>query len=210
MELAIPKMLLEMKDDDIISKDEYIYWKGYENRTFYIDYDTDDECGVQEILDLGKTIILMNMEEMNIPKEELKPIYIWLHSYGGDLDSGLYLCDLIHSSRIPIVTIAMGVAMSCGSLLFMAGHKRYAFPHSQILIHSGSAGFSGTAEQMEEFQKNYKKTLNQMKEYILKYTNIDEKTFNKNRNKDWYLTSEELIKYNVADKLIDRFEDIFE
>ena len=48
-----------------------------------------------------------------------------------------------------------------------------------------------------------------MKEYILLRTNIDEKTFNKNKSKDWYLTSEELIKFNVVDKLIESLDDIF-
>ena len=48
-----------------------------------------------------------------------------------------------------------------------------------------------------------------MKEYILSRTSIDEKVFNKNKTKDWYLTAEELIKYNVVDKLIDSLDDIF-
>ena len=55
---------------------------------------------------------------------------------------------------------------------------------------------------------NYKKQLEEMKHYILSRTNIDEKTFNKNRSKDWYLTSNELIQFNVIDKFVDTFEDI--
>ena len=48
-----------------------------------------------------------------------------------------------------------------------------------------------------------------MKAYILERTDIDEKTFNKNKSKDWYLTSDELVKYNVVTKLVESFEDIF-
>lgn len=47
-----------------------------------------------------------------------------------------------------------------------------------------------------------------MKEYILERTDIDEKTFNKNRNKDWYLTCEELEKYHITDKIITSFDEI--
>lgn len=47
-----------------------------------------------------------------------------------------------------------------------------------------------------------------MKEYILERTSIDEKTFNKNKNKDWYLTSKELIDYHVVDALIENIDDI--
>ena len=47
--------------------------------------------------------------------------------------------------------------MSAGFLIFLSGKKRYAFSHTSMLVHSGSAAFQGTAEQIEEAQKNYKK-----------------------------------------------------
>ena len=205
MEILLPSILENAKSENYISPEEFTYWKARENRTFYVDYEIDEGYS---LIELGKIIIQMNMEEKDIPKEELKPIYLYVHSYGGDLEQSFFFCDLVMSSRIPIVTVAMGVAMSAGFLIFCAGHKRYAFKHSQLLVHSGSAGFQGTAEQIEEAQKNYKKQLNEMKTYILSRTNIDEKVFNKNKAKDWYLTSEELVKYNVVDKLVDNFDDI--
>lgn len=205
MDILLPQILENAQSDKYISPEEYTYWKALENRTFYIDYEIDESYSLVE---LSKILIQMNMEEKDIPKEELKPIYLYIHSYGGDLEQAFYFCDLVLSSRIPIVTVAMGAAMSAGFLIFCAGHKRYAFKHSQLLVHSGSAGFQGTAEQIEEAQKNYKKQLNEMKTYILGRTNIDEKVFNKNKAKDWYLTSDELVKYNVVDKLVENFEDI--
>lgn len=205
MEFLLPSILTDAQSDKYLSPEEYTYWKARENRTFYIDYEIDE---MYSLIELSKIIIHMNMEEKDIPKEELKPIYLFIHSYGGDLEQSLMFCDLLISSRIPIITIAMGVAMSCGFLIFLAGDKKYAFKHSQLLAHSGSAGFQGTAEQIEEAQKNYKKQLGQMKEYILSRTEIPEKIFNKNKSKDWYLTVEELTEYKVVDKLIGNFEDI--
>lgn len=203
-EIVVP-IVDSMKDKQYPTPEEFTYWKARENRTFFIDYEI-DEC--YDLLELSKIIIQMNMEERDIPDDELKPIYIFIHSYGGDIEQANYFCDLVQSSRIPIVTIGMGVAMSAGFLIFLSGRRRYAFKHCQMLVHSGSAGFQGTAEQIEEAQKNYKKQLDSMKAYILERTSIDEKTFNKNRNKDWYLTSDELEKYNIADKIITSFEDI--
>ena len=206
MEFAIP-MLGEIKENNNFypSPDEYTYWKARENRTFYIDYEI-DEC--YELIELGKIIIQMNIEEKDIPKEELKPIYIWIHSYGGDLEQANAIIDIISASRIPIITISMGVAMSAGFMLFLAGHKRYAFKHSNLMVHEGSAAFSGTAEQIEMAQKNYKRQIEEMKAYILERTEIDEKTFNKNKSKDWYLSADELIKYKIVDKLVTNFEEI--
>lgn len=206
MELLLPEILENAKSDQYISPEEYTYWKARMNRTFYIDYEIDD---MYNLVELGKIIIQMNIEEKDIPETELKPIYLWVHSYGGDLDQSFYFADLCLASRIPIITIAMGVAMSSGFLIMLAGHKRYVFKHSQLLVHSGFAGFQGTAEQIEEAQKNYKKQLKAMKEYILDRTSIPENVFNKNKAKDWYLTADELIKYNVVDQVIDKFEDIF-
>lgn len=205
MEILLPSILTDAQSDKYISPEELTYWKARENRTFYIDYEIDE---TYELLELGKIIIQMNMEEKDVKKEDLKPIYLWVHSYGGDLEQCNALLDIIAASRIPIITIAMGVAMSAGFMLFLSGHKRYAFSHSNLMVHEGSAAFAGTAEQIEQAQKNYKKQIEGMKEYILSRTSIDEKTFNKNKSKDWYLSAEELVKYNVVDKLVESFDDI--
>ena len=194
-----------ISNKDILTPEEYNYWTSRQNRTFYIDFEVDE---TYELMEIAKVIIQINMSEINIPKENLKPIYLFVHSYGGDIEQANFFCDLVMSSRVPIITIGMGVAMSAGFLILISGQKRYAFKHCQMLIHSGSAGFSGTAEQVEEMQKNYKKQINEMKEYILERTSIDEKTFNKNKNKDWYLTSKEMIDYHVVDALIENIDDI--
>ena len=144
-----------------------------------------------------------------IPKEDLKPIRLFIHSYGGDLEQTNFFCDLVQASRIPIITIAMGVAMSAGFLIFLSGHKRYAFEHTQMLVHAGSAAFQGTASEIEEAQKKYKKQIEAMKEYILNKTDVDERTFNKNKNKDWYLTIDELKKYHIIDDVITDISMIF-
>lgn len=201
-EIVMP-IVNSLKDKQYPTPEEYTYWKARKNRTFFIDYEI-DEC--YDLLELSKIIIQMNMEEREI--ENPDPIFIFIHSYGGDMEQTNYFCDLVQSSHIPIVTIGMGVAMSSGFLIFLSGKRRYAFKHCQMLVHTGSAGFQGTAEQIEEAQKNYKKQLDSMKIYILERTSIDEKTFNKNKNKDWYLTSDELVKYNIVDKIITSFDEV--
>lgn len=85
------------------------------------------------------------------------------------------------ASKTPIRTINMGVAMSAGLLILLAGHERYAMKYSTAMIHRGSGGAQGTYEQMEEQQKNYKKLIDTMRDYILERTNIDTKLFNKQK-----------------------------
>lgn len=197
MELFEIPLIGDTKGSDIPEPEVYTYWKDRKNRTFYIDYEIEEDYSLVE---LAKIIIQMNIEEKDIENPE--PIRLFIHSYGGDIEQALFFCDLVKSSRIPIITIGMGVAMSAGFLIFLSGKKRYAFPHTSMLVHSGSAAFQRTAEQIEEAQRNYKKQIGQMKSYILANTNIDEKTFNKNKSKDWYLSSDELIKFGIIDEII--------
>lgn len=206
MDLLELPLIGTTKESDVPTPKEYTYWKSRNDRTFYIDYEIGDDY---ELIELCKAIIQLNIAEKDIDVSELKPIRIFIHSFGGELEQANFLCDLIQSSRIPIITVAMGVAMSAGFLILLSGHKRYAFKHSQLMVHSGGGSFQGTAEQLESAQKNYKKQIEAMKSYILERTSIDEKTFNKNRSKDWYLNDDELIKYNVVDGIITDISMIF-
>ena len=201
MEFILPE---ELKNITLPDPKEVEYYKLAKCRTFFIDYEIEDDY---RLLELAKTIIRMNVEEKDIPENELQPVYIYIMSFGGDLSQANFVCDLFEASRIPIITIATGAVMSAGFLLFLAGKRRYAFEHSSLLVHEGSAAFEGSAEEIREAQKNYQRQLDQMKEYILSHTKIDVATFNKNRKKDWYLTQEELEKYNIA-TIIKTFAEI--
>lgn len=204
MEMTIPSLLKELKTEDYMSPEEYTYWKARENRTFFIDYEIDD---TYMLMELSKVIIQMNMEERDIPKEELKPIYLYIHSFGGDVYQSSVFCDIIMTSRIPVVTIAMGATMSSGFDIFLAGTRRYCFEHSQLLLHAGYTSIQGTAGEVEEAQKNYKKQLEASKQYVLSRTTMSEKDFNKHKKDDWYLTLDEILKFNIATVIKD-FEEI--
>lgn len=205
----LPIDLGKLKDSSLPTPEEIAYWEQRENRTFYIDYEIGRDYGGEQAMDLielSKVIINMNIKEKDV--ENPKPIYIYVFSYGGDLSQAYSFCDLCISSKIPIVTINMGVAMSSGLLILLSGSKRYTFKHASALIHQGSAAMAGDASALEEAQKNYQKQLDQMKDYILERTKIDSKMFNKNKKKDWYLTAEEQVDYGVVDEIITTITDI--
>lgn len=174
---------------------EVTYWKCASKRIFFIDFSID--CNY-DLFELSKVIIQMNAEEALIPEKELKPIYIYIMTYGGDLDQAKFMCDLIEASRIPVVTIAAGVAMSAGFLILLAGKRRYAFEHSKLLVHQGDASMSGRASDIKEASRDYQDTLNKMREYILSHSKIDRKVFDKNWKRDWYLNKDDIEKYGIA------------
>lgn len=195
---------IDLPSPSVLPKpDEMLYWELKEQRTYWIDYEIDD---AYLLITLAKEIIRINNEEAGITTPE--PIILYIHSYGGDLDQAQFFCDLVESSRVPIITVATGAAMSAGLLIFLSGKRRYAFRHSSLLIHQGSASFSGTAEEIDSAQRSYKRKLEKMKRYILSRTSINEKLFEKNKTKDWYVSGDELISLGIADKIIESFDDI--
>lgn len=193
---------LGQKEDDLWRKQ---YESLKKNRIFFIDYEIDESYA---LIELSKAIVEMNANERYIPENELQPIQLWIHSYGGDTYQARFFCDLVEASRIPIITVATGAAMSCGLLILLSGKRRYAFKQSEVLIHQGYASFSGTAQEIEEAQTSYKKQLKIMKSYILERTKISDSLFKKQEKKDWYVSGEELISLGIVDKIVSSITDI--
>ncbi len=200
MHLVIPQDLdtLQLPSPELLT-----YYRNLEDRVIWIDYGVDET-----ILEVSKLIMQFNKEDRDIPVEQRKPIKLLLYSYGGDGQACFSLLDIIALSKTPVWTVNMGVAMSAGLLILLAGHKRFCLKNSTALAHSGSGGASGTFEQTEAQMKDYKRFVDTMRNYIIERTNIDTKTLNKYKSKEWYLYSEDQIKYRVVDKIIDDIDEI--
>lgn len=179
------------------------YYKDYENRNIYVDYDIDDT-----LFEVTKQILEYNRQDRGKKPEERQPINIYIMSYGGDLYQAYAAISTMLASKTPIRTINMGVAMSAGILLLLAGHERYAMKYSTAMIHQGSGGAQGTFSEMEEQQKNYRKLIDSMRDYILDRSKIDIKLFNKNKSKDWFLTDKEQVSLGICDKIIENLDEI--
>lgn len=200
LNIVIPKELENLK---LPSPELLDYYKDYDDRCISIDCEIDDT-----LFDVTKQIIAYNKADKGIPVEERKPIKIYVMSYGGDLYQAYAFISTILASQTPVITVNMGVAMSAGLLILLAGHKRYAMKYSTAMIHSGSGGAQGTYEQMEEQQKNYKKLVDMMRDYILARTSIDIKTYNKNKTKDWYITDNEQVELGIVEKIVGSLDEI--
>ncbi len=188
---------------NLVDPSEYTYWKARKNRTFYIDYMIDENF---DAVELAKAIIQMNAEEKDIPEDQLQPIYIYIFSPGGDSNQGDMLIDIIEASRIPVVTINMGKAMSSSFWIFLAGKRRYCFSQGSFLIHDGYVQLQGRSDEVDAAHKSYKKELARAREFVVKHTNIDEKTYNKHKG-DWYVEGEDIEKYGIA-KIVKSFSEI--
>ncbi len=200
MKIMIPQNLENMQ---LPSPELLTYYRNLEDRVIWIDYGVDET-----ILEVSKLIMYFNKLDKDIPIEERKPIKLLLYSYGGDGQACFSLLDVIALSKTPVHTINMGVAMSAGLLILLAGHQRFCLKNSTALAHSGSGGASGTFEQTEAQMKDYKRFVDTMRNYIIERTNIDTKTLNKYKTKEWYLYAEDQVKFGIVNKIIDDIDEI--
>ena len=138
------------------------YYRNLEDRVIWIDYDVGES-----VLEVSRLIMHFNKIDKDVPVEERRPIKLLIYSYGGDGNACFSLLNIIAISKTPVYTYNMGVAMSAGLLILLAGHKRFCLKNSTALAHSGSGGACGTFEQTEAQMKDYQRFVQTMRDYIL-------------------------------------------
>jgi ATP-dependent Clp protease protease subunit len=175
-----------------VSADKYhnIYYKG--------------DIELYNIMNLTRTIQEQNNKYKNLSKNTFakNPINLHITSYGGDCEAGLLAYDIIKQSKFPIYTFCEGYVCSSATFLFLAGKKRFIYPHSKILIHQLSSSCHGTHNNMSDQIYNNNLLMNDMKNLYLEETKIDKKKLEDLLRKDIYLTAEESLKYGFVDKVL--------
>jgi ATP-dependent Clp protease protease subunit len=133
------------------------------------------------------------------------PIKIYIDSYGGQVYQCFGLLSVMDRSVTPIHTIVTGCAMSCGFMILISGHKRYAHKLSTPLYHQVSGGAYGKIKDMEERVEEAKRLQKQLEEIVKDKTLITKKKLHEilETQKDWYMTSKEAKELGVIDKILD-------
>lgn len=153
---------------------------------------------------------MMEDEKNNIPVEDRKPIYLYLLNYGGDASIALALCDVMKLCKSKIYTINLGVCASAAFLIWINGTKgcRYALKRSWSLCHQGQGGSQGTAEMVMAQTKNYQRILDNIKDIVLENTKIDQKLYNRNKSKEWYIYPDQYLELACCDYIVDDITQI--
>lgn len=201
MVVAIPQ---EIENMQLPAPELVGYYQDEQDRILWI-----EEEIREDLFEISKLILRYNKEDKDIPVEQRKPIKIFINSPGGDLDATLAFIGLVGLSKTPVWTIDAGWAFSAAGLILMSGHKRFALPNTECLIHSGSGGVQGTYEQNVEQMKNYKALITKMRDFILEQTKIDPKLFKKNSTKDWYISTEEMLELGIVHEIVKDLDILF-
>ena len=135
-----------------------------------------------------------------------KDIYMYINSPGGSVTSGLAMYDTMQYVKPDISTVSIGLSASAGSLLLMAGTKgkRVSLPHSKIMIHQPSAGFSGQATDIEIHAKDILDTKKRLNELYVKHCGKDLKTVTDAMERDNFMTPEQALDFGLIDKIVEK------
>lgn len=134
-----------------------------------------------------------------------KDISLYINSPGGSITAGLAIYDTMNFIKPDVSTMCMGIAMSMGSLLLMAGvkGKRFALPNSRILIHQPSAGFQGQSADIEIQAKEILKTRKRMDEIYARHTGNTEEQVHLDMERDRFFKPAEAVEYGLIDRVLD-------
>ena len=132
-----------------------------------------------------------------------KDISLYINSPGGVVTAGLAIYDTMQYLRAPVSTICLGQAASMAAVLLAAGAKgkRYALPHSRIMIHQGSGGFRGNAPDAVIQMREWELVVRMNHEILAKHTGKDLEQIVKDTDRDRFMSAEEAKAYGIIDEV---------
>ena len=136
--------------------------------------------------------------------DESKEIKLLINSPGGEVYSGMAIHDIMTGLKSPISTICCGQAMSMASIILSAGQKgrRFILPFSKVMIHQPNWGVNGQASDIEIRTKELLRIKKYGAEIISRNCNQPFEKVMRDEDRDYYMDSEEALKYGIVDKII--------
>ena len=135
-----------------------------------------------------------------------KDIQLYINSPGGSVTSGLSIYDTMQFVNCDVSTICMGQAASMGALLLGGGTngKRYALPHSRIMVHQPSAGFQGQATDIDIHAKETMELKRRLNEIMARHTGQTVETIEKDLERDRFMSGEQAVQYGLIDTVLEQ------
>ncbi len=140
-----------------------------------------------------------------------RDIHLYINSPGGSVSAGLAIYDTMQFLKAPVNTICMGMAASMGAFLLAAGRKgkRFALPHSRIMIHQPSqSGGGGTASDIEIQAKEILYLRSKLNELMAKHTGQPIEAIEKDTDRDRFMSADQAKEYGLVDTVITNASEI--
>jgi ATP-dependent Clp protease protease subunit len=189
--MALVPMVIEQTGRGERSYD--IYSRLLKERIIFLGSDIDD---------LTADLVMAQLIFLEYEDAE-KDITLYINSPGGIVSSGLAIYDTIQYIKPDVSTICIGQASSMGAVLLAAGTKgkRYALPHSRIMLHQPLGGAGGQAADMAIQAKEIVRVKKALNEILCKHTGQDHEIIARDTDRNFYMTAEEAKAYGLVDEI---------
>jgi len=133
-----------------------------------------------------------------------KDIHVYINSPGGSVSAGLAVYDTMQFVKSDVSTICIGQAASMGALLLAGGAngKRFALPHSRIMVHQPSAGFQGQATDINIHATEVLELKARLNAIMAKHTDKAVKQIEADLERDNFMSAEAAVKYGIIDTVL--------
>jgi ATP-dependent Clp protease protease subunit len=133
-----------------------------------------------------------------------RDIFFYINSPGGSVTAGLAIYDTIQYIRPQISTVCVGQAASMGAVLLAAGAKakRFALPHSRIMIHQPLGGFQGQAADIDIQAREILRMREELNNILMKHTGQSLKKIEKDTDRDMFMNGKQAQEYGLVDEVI--------
>jgi ATP-dependent Clp protease, protease subunit len=133
-----------------------------------------------------------------------RDIFFYINSPGGAVTAGLAIYDTMQYVRPQISTVCVGQAASMGAVLLAAGAKgkRFALPHSRIMIHQPLGGFQGQAADIDIQAREILRMREELNNILMKHTGQSLKKIEKDTDRDMFMNGKQAQEYGVVDEVI--------
>ncbi|MCC7289282.1 ATP-dependent Clp protease proteolytic subunit [bacterium] len=171
-----------------------IYSRLLKDRIIFLGTEIDDTVANLVIAQL----LFLESED---PTSDIK---LYINSPGGSVTAGLAMYDTMQHVKPDVSVTVVGMAASMAAVLTAAGAKgkRFALPNSRIMIHQGSAGFSGTPSDIEITAREVLKSRKKLDELLSKHTGQPLEKVTKDTDRDYWMSAKEAVEYGLVDKVV--------
>lgn len=170
-----------------------VYNRLLDDRIVFLGKEVDDEIANR-----------ITAQMLMLASDPTRDIYLYIHSPGGSVTAGMAVYDTMQYIKNDVVTIAMGFCASMGQFLLTAGTKgkRFALPHTKILMHQPSAGLGGSASDIKVYMDQLIRTKQEMAELIAHHSGQDAETITRDSDRDRWFTAQEAKEYGLIDEVL--------
>jgi len=133
-----------------------------------------------------------------------KEINFYINSPGGSVTAGMAIYDTMEFIRPPVSTLCLGQAASMAAIMLLAGAKgrRYALPHSRIILHQPLGGMQGQASDLEIHAKEILHAREEINNIIMKHTGQNLRKIEKDTDRDYFMSPNQAVEYGLIDEVI--------